>query len=132
MKMRLKMKSGSQRYNINRPRSRHTEYTKYRICVRWLRVTTQKMKFFIKDFFCKCDQIRRKLRIWSHLLMENIYLTEHIYLMENLFFVQWRIHWRLIFGSAEHCSRLRLWIVYFIYFKFTPVFLYLMFSIDFL
>ena len=90
------------------------------------------MKFSIKDFFCKCDQIRRKLRIWSHLLMENIYLTEHIYLMENLFFVQWRIHWRLIFGSAEHCSRLRLWIVYFIYFKFTPVFLYLMFSIDFL
>ena len=45
------------------------------------------MKFSIKDFFCKCDQIRRKLRIWSHLLMENIYLTEHIYLMENLFFV---------------------------------------------
>ena len=33
------------------------------------------MKFFIKDFFSKCDQIRRKLRIWSHLLkkasMEN-------------------------------------------------------------
>ena len=29
----------------------------------------------IKDFFSKCDQIRRKLRIWSHLvkksLMEN-------------------------------------------------------------
>ena len=37
--------------------------------------TTQKMKFFIKDFFIKCHQIRRKLRIWSHLqkksLMEN-------------------------------------------------------------
>ena len=33
------------------------------------------MKFSIKDFFSKCDQIRRKLRIWSHLrkksLMEN-------------------------------------------------------------
>ena len=28
----------------------------------------QKMKFSIKDFFSKCDQIRRKLRIWSHLL----------------------------------------------------------------
>ena len=30
---------------------------------------------FIKDFFSKCDQIRRKLRTWSHLqkkpLMEN-------------------------------------------------------------
>ena len=26
------------------------------------------MKFSIKDFFCKCDQIHRKLWIWSHLL----------------------------------------------------------------
>ena len=25
------------------------------------------MKFSIKDFFSKCDKIRRKLRIWSHL-----------------------------------------------------------------
>ena len=38
----------------------------------------QKMKFFIKDFFSKCDQICRKLRIWSHLLKK--------FLMENLFF----------------------------------------------
>ena len=34
------------------------------------------MKFSIKDFFSKCDQIRSFLRIWSHLLkksvMENI------------------------------------------------------------
>ena len=33
------------------------------------------MKFSIKDFFSKCDPIRRKVRIWSHLLkkpfMEN-------------------------------------------------------------
>ena len=37
--------------------------------------TAQTMKFSIKDFFSS-DQIRRKLRIWSHLLktplMENI------------------------------------------------------------
>ena len=38
------------------------------------------MKFFIKYFFIKCDQIHRKLRIWSHLLKKS--------LMENLFFVQ--------------------------------------------
>ena len=41
--------------------------------------TVQKMKFSIKDFFSKCDQIRSFLRIWSHLLnkslMENICLT---------------------------------------------------------
>ena len=38
----------------------------------------QKMKFLIKDFSSKCDQIRRKLRIWSHLLEKS--------LMENFFF----------------------------------------------
>ena len=31
----------------------------------------QKIKFFTKDFFIKCDQIRRKLRIWSHLLKKS-------------------------------------------------------------
>ena len=28
--------------------------------------TTQKVKFYTKDFFSKYDQIHRKLRIWSH------------------------------------------------------------------
>ena len=40
-----------------------------------LSYTAQKMKFSVKDFFSKCDQTRRKLRIWSHLpkksLIEN-------------------------------------------------------------
>ena len=36
------------------------------------------MKFFIKDLFSICGQIRRKLRIWSHLLKKS--------LMENFFF----------------------------------------------
>ena len=49
--------------------------------------TAQKMKFFIKDFLSKCDQIRRKLRIWSHLpkkyLMEDfncncIFITKRL------------------------------------------------------
>ena len=29
------------------------------------------MKFYIKDSFSKCDQIRRKWRIWSHLLNKS-------------------------------------------------------------
>ena len=41
-------------------------------------ITAQKMKFSIKDFYSKCDQIRRKLRIWSHLLKKS--------LMENFIF----------------------------------------------
>ena len=38
-------------------------------------ITAQKMKLSIKDFFGKCDQIRRELRIWSHLLKKS--LTEN-------------------------------------------------------
>ena len=40
--------------------------------------TAQKIKFSIKDFFTKCDQIRSFLRIWSHLLKK--------FLMENFIF----------------------------------------------
>ena len=40
--------------------------------------TAQKIKLSIKDFFSKCDQIRRFLRIWSHLLKKS--------LMENFIF----------------------------------------------
>ena len=40
--------------------------------------TAQKMKFSIKDFFRKHDQLHGKLRIWSHLL--------EMYLMENFIF----------------------------------------------
>ena len=40
--------------------------------------TAQQMKFSIKDFFSKCDQIRSFLRIWSHLLKKS--------LMENFIF----------------------------------------------
>ena len=43
-----------------------------------LTFTAQKMKFSNKDFFSKCDQIRRNLRIWSHLLKKS--------LMENFIF----------------------------------------------
>ena len=38
----------------------------------------KKMKFSIMNFSSKCDQIRRKLRIWSHLLKKS--------LMENFIF----------------------------------------------
>ena len=35
-------------------------------------VTAEKMKFSIKDFFSKCDQILRDLRIWSYLLKKPL------------------------------------------------------------
>ena len=34
--------------------------------------TAQKMQFSITDFCSKSDQIRRKLRIWSHLLKKSV------------------------------------------------------------
>ena len=36
------------------------------------RYTAQKMKFSIKHLFSECDQIRRKLRFWSHLLKKSL------------------------------------------------------------
>ena len=41
-------------------------------------LTAQKLKVSIDDFFGKCDQIHRKMGIWSHLLKKS--------LMENLIF----------------------------------------------
>ena len=47
--------------------------------------TAQKMKFSIKDFFSKCDEICSFRRIWSHLLKKS--------LMENFMFCAvWEQH----------------------------------------
>ena len=35
--------------------------------------TAQKLKFFIKDSLSKCDQICKKLQIWSHLLNGHVF-----------------------------------------------------------
>ena len=43
------------------PKSRKLELTQ---------ITAQKMKFSVKDFFSKCEKIRRKLRICPHLLIK--------------------------------------------------------------
>ena len=49
------------------------------------------MKFSIKDFFSKCDQISRKLRIWSHLLKKSF--------MEN--FTLWDIGTAYCYGKNK-------------------------------
>ena len=46
------------------------------------------MKFSIKDFFSECDQIRRKLRIWSYLVKKS--------LMENFVFCAVSTHFKLL------------------------------------
>ena len=49
------------------------------------------MKFSIQDFFSKCDQIRGKLRIWSHLqkkyFMENFIFCGVYSIVELIIFV---------------------------------------------
>ena len=43
------------------------------------------MKFSIKDLFSNCDQIHRKLQIWSHLPKKILNLKRHILCSENVF-----------------------------------------------
>ena len=53
------------------------------------RFTAQKKKFSITDFFSKCEQICRKMRIWLHLLKKSV--------MKNFrFFAQWLIHFDIL------------------------------------
>ena len=51
------------------------------------------MKFSIKDFFSKCDQIRSFLRIWSHLLKKC--------LMENIIFLYPQVSENMRYESFE-------------------------------
>ena len=49
----------------------HELYTLYLDCFYTMNKAHQhckKMKFTVMDFFSKCNEIRRKLRIWSHLV----------------------------------------------------------------
>ena len=58
--------------------------------------TAQKMKFSIKDFFSKCDQIRRKLQICSHLLKKC--------LIENFVFFAVRSNIHRASWVAKRCK----------------------------
>ena len=50
-----------------------TQQTFFAVCFCCVNIyiTAQKMNFFINNLFSKCDQIRRKLRIWVHLLKNS-------------------------------------------------------------
>ena len=75
-----RMSGGTEmRYNISLKKANYQVLLQcYSRVITMVEFTAQKMKFSIKDFFSKCDQIRRKLRIWSHLLKKS--------LMENFIF----------------------------------------------
>ena len=52
------------------------------------------MKFSVKDFFSKRDQIRSFLRIWSHLLKKS--------LMENFIFCA--VYYTLMYAHSMHVT----------------------------
>ena len=54
------------------------------------------MKFFIKDFFSRCDQIRRKLPIWSHLHEQS--------LMKNFIFCALELNYYPFMISLDKCK----------------------------
>ena len=61
--------------------------------IRVLNFAKQKMKIFIKDLFSKCDQIRRKLGIWLHLLKKS--------LMRNFIFCAVPCFWGLVKSISD-------------------------------
>ena len=50
----------------------------------WTVALHKKMKFSIKDFFSKCHQIHRFLRIWSHLMKESLMKKLHFFVQRCL------------------------------------------------
>ena len=72
-------------------------------------MTSQKKKFFIKDFFSKCYQIRRKKRMWSNLLKKSL-IESFIFCAVNYFlygvfdqgWYEFQLKcWRLCFGFCK-------------------------------
>ena len=63
-------------------RTKHLQNGRKNWSVKMWPYTAQKMKFSIKDFLNKCDQIHRALRIWSHLLKKSL--------------MQWEIYWHYL------------------------------------
>ena len=53
--------------------------------------TAQKMKFSVKDFFSKCDQIRSFLPIWSHLLKKSLIKNFIFCVVHGLFVLKMEI-----------------------------------------
>ena len=57
------------------------------------------MKFSITDFFSKCDQIRRKLQIWLHLLKKSV--------MKNFIFCG--VYWASLIQCIKTKTQLNLY-----------------------
>ena len=68
--------------------------------------TAQKMKFSIKDFFSKCDQINSFLQIWSHLLKKSL-MESYIFCAVSLVLIYFESRtdlegWKLYLCQKNH------------------------------
>ena len=71
-------------------------------------ITAQKIKFSIKDFFSKCDQIHSFLRIWSYLLKKSLmvnFIFCAVYNMLNTRPCQTSLHKKNKFSIKDFFSK---------------------------
>ena len=64
-------------------------------------ITAQKIKFSIEDFLSKCDQIRRKLRIWSYLPKKSLMVTTQKTAFFVLCIVQFKIYFDFLLSTPR-------------------------------
>ena len=60
-------------------------------------IIAQKLKFYPKDFFSKCDQIRMKWRIWLHLLNKSLMKNFIFCVVNNVVFNPFPIKFSFLF-----------------------------------
>ena len=73
--------------------------------------TADKMKFFIKGFFSKCDQIRSFLRMWSHLLKKSLMGN---FISVQCKFLNWYVYlirgeWNHQESRRKYCRAISIW-----------------------
>ena len=70
-------------------------------------ITAQKMKFSIKDFFSKCDQICSFLRIWSSLLKKSLMVNFIFCAMYIYIVLEFLVNLKFLF-STNGCRKMSL------------------------
>ena len=62
------------------------------------------MKFSIKSLFSKCGQIRKKLRVWAHLLKKSVTGNFIFWVVLNFILIQSRLEKKQSKGYFLMCS----------------------------
>ena len=68
--------------------------------------TAQKIKFSIKNFFSKCDQIRNFQQIWSHVLKKSLMESLNFCALRGVFRAMSNIYVKLFYKNNVHFKNL--------------------------